>query len=197
MAFLKEFSKEDRDLLVALPYRVGLWVSNSDNTGGGEADDKEVEALRKTITDITQGMMESAFVHEVMGETFLRNNEWSGWGANMASLPEECSRAVMLIQGKIPQRDVDAYKRILMHIGVEVARAFREYDSHEPIISRIIRWISIGIDRILGTIQGDKFVASDLLNISYEEDRALNALAQALRGEVNELAEKTRIITHS
>jgi hypothetical protein len=197
MAYLKEFSKEDADLLVALPYRVGLWVSSSDNTGGGDADEKELEALQQTITGIVHGMFESAFVHEVMAETFLRRDEWRGWGMNLRDIPGECKNAVALIQGKLPQRDVDAYKRILMHIGVEVAKAFREYDSSEPLLSRVIRMISIGIDRLLGTIHGEKYVSSQLLNISYEEDLALNTLAQALRGEVNEISEKTRIITHS
>jgi len=36
-----QLSPEDERLLISLPYRVGLYVSFSDITGGWEAQDKE------------------------------------------------------------------------------------------------------------------------------------------------------------
>lgn len=197
MAFLEQFSKAERDVLVMLPYRAGLWISSSDHTGGRQSYEAEENALAETINGLVHGMFESAFVHEIMAETFLRKDEWRGWGMDIPGIPAECKQAVMMIQGRLPQRDVDAYKRILMQIGVEVATAFREYHSHEPFSYRIFRWIGTAIDRVLGAVQGDRQGSEDLLNISYEEDRALNDLSIALRGDVNDMAERTRIITNS
>lgn len=198
MSFLEKFSADDREFLISMPYRVGLWVSSCDDTGGADADEKELEALRMTLLGLaSEGMFESAFVHEVIAASSAAQSSWRSWGMNLKDIPGDCKRAVAMIQGALPQRDVDAYKRILMHIGVEVAKAFREYDAHEPLLNRLIRWISIGVDRILGAVQGEKYVSSDLLNISYSEDIALNELATALRGEVDDIAEKARIVTHS
>ena len=197
MAFLKDFTRDERDMLASLPYRVGLWVSSSDNTGGSDSDSQEVAALEKTITRIAQGMFESAFVHEIMADTFLRREEWPAWGANVQSVPADCVAAVKFMQGRLSARDIDAYRHILMQIGLEVARAFREYDRSEPFLYRMIRWISIGVDRLFGIMHGEKYVSEDLLNISYEEDLALNELAKALRGEVNDLAEGAQMITNT
>ncbi|HEY8189924.1 MAG TPA: hypothetical protein VIF12_04520 [Micavibrio sp.] len=197
MAFLDEFSQEEQDFLISLPYRVGLWVSSSDDTGGALADGHELEALEKSIAGIVHGMFESAFVHEVMAEAFLRKPDWRNWEADIARVPEDCRRAVTLLQGKLTQRDVDSFRRILMQIGLEVARAFREYDKNEPLLYRFIRLIGMGVDRFFGALQGEKHVSEHLLNISYEEDLALNKLAKALRGEVDHAAEHAGTIMNS
>lgn len=184
MAFLEEFSQTERDALVALPYRVGLWVSHSDDTGGGEADEKELQALERAISSLTQGMFESAFVHEVLAETFLRRAEWPAWAHNIQTVLDDCREIVKILQSKaVEPRDYEAFQRMLMQIGLEVAQAFHEFETHEPFWAGTMRRLGIAIDRFLGTAHGEKHIAEDLLNISYEEDIALNKLARALRGE--------------
>lgn len=197
MGFLKDFSRDERDLVISLPYRVGLWVSSSDATGGTDSNLQEEVALEKAINSIAQGMFESAFVHEIMAETFLRREDWRSWSVNVKNVPQDCVEAVKVLQRRIPQRDVDAYRHILMQVGLEVARAFREYDQSAPLITRILRGISIGVDRIFGIMHGEKYVSEDLLNISYEEDLALHELAKALRGDTDHIAEGAQMIANS
>ena len=197
MAFLEEFSQEDRLRLIALPYRVGLWVSTSDSAGGHDADQQEIDALEITITRIAQGMFESAFVHEIIAETVLNKSQWPEWMGNTDAVPQECLAAIKSLQGKMPQRDVDAYRHILMQVGLEVARAFREYDQNPPLGARLLRGFSMIIDRLFGIIQGEKFVSEDILNISYEEDRALNQLAQTLRGDVEDATKSVGVIVNN
>ena len=197
MVALKEFSQEEQDFLVSLPYRVGLWVSSSDNTGGVAADGHEIDALEKSITGIVHGMFESAFVHDVMAELFLRKPEWLSWTGEIDRVPEDCQRAIVLLQGRMSGRDVDSFRRILMQVGLEVARAFREYDKNEPMIHRVTRLIGLGVDRFFGALQGERHVPEHLLNISYEEDVALNKLAKALRGHVDHVAEHAGTIMNS
>lgn len=197
MAFLNEFSTEERNLMVMLPYRAGLWVSSSDSTGGHEADKKELDALEKTITLIVQGMFESAFVHEVMAETVLSKSQWPAWRDNIQNVPSECLSVIRGLQGRVSQRDIDAYRHILMQIGIEVARAFREYSANASLSVKIFRGISMAVDRLFGILQREKFVSENILNVSYEEDLALNALAKALRGDVDDKAESAGIITNS
>lgn len=197
MAYLDQFSAEERNLLISLPYRAGLWVSASDSTGGHRADTQELEALEKAIRGLAQGMFESALVHEVIAETFLKRSEWPEWAKTYAATPADCKQAVALMNArKVPARDIDTFRRILMQIGLEVARAFREYEGNEPFSHRLMRRISIMADRFFGAMQGEKYVSEDLLNISYSEDLALNALANALRGDIDHVAEAQLMINN-
>lgn len=198
MAYLDQFSADERSLLVSLPYRTGLWVSSCDSTGGHIADTQELEALEKTIQALAQGMFESALVHEIMSESFLRRAAWPEWAKNYSTLPENCKRAIgIMTTHKIPARDIDAYRHILMQIGLDVARAFREVHTNEPMLHKITRGVGIAIDRFFGALQGDSRASEDLLNISYEEDLALNTLAQSLRGNIDHAAEHAGTIMNS
>ncbi len=190
MAYLDPFSPDERDLLMSLPYRAGLWVSASDSTGGHIADASELDALEKTIQGLAQGMFESALVHEIMAGTFLRRAEWPEWAKHYAATPDDCKRAIAAMQTRnIPSRDIEAFRRMLMQIGLEVARAFREYDRNDPVLHRLTRRISMTVERFFGALQGEKYAPENILNISYSEDIALNTLANALRGEVDSAAE--------
>ena len=57
--------------------------------------------------------------------------------------------------------------------------------------------IGAGVDRAFGALQGEKHIPENLLNISYEEDLALNTLANALRGDVDHAAEYAGTILNS
>lgn len=197
MAFLKDFTPEERLMIISLPYRAGLWVSTSDSVGGHDADQKELDALERTIAGIVQGMFESAFVHEVMAECFLEKDEWPKWMGDIKDVPNECRTVIRFLHGRLSQRDIDAYRHILMQIGLEVARAFREYGGNAPLIDKIFRNISLVVYRIFGVLQREKFISENVLNVSYEEDLALNTLAKALRGDVNDPGESVGVIINS
>src|SRR5262245_12420411 len=114
MAFLEKFSDEERELLVSLPYRAGLWISTSDHTGGGYAGDKEFSALSEVIREKASGMFESAFVHEIMADVHNCRGDWEKWAADIERVPDECRRAVELISKKLSSRDLDAYRHNIM-----------------------------------------------------------------------------------
>jgi len=54
MNFLDQLTEDQRTLLVSLPYRAGLFVSQSDNAGGDDSDDAEMQALDNIITGYSQ-----------------------------------------------------------------------------------------------------------------------------------------------
>jgi hypothetical protein len=197
MAFLNDFSAEERLMIISLPYRAGLYVSTSDASGGHDADVHELAALERTIAGIVQGMFESAFVHEVMAETFLEKDEWVHWTKDIKDVPNECHTVIRFLHGRLSQRDIDGYRHILMQIGLEVARAFRESSANAPLIDKIFRQITLVVYRFFGILQREKFVSERILNVSYEEDLALNTLAKALRGDINHVGESVGVITNS
>lgn len=181
MAFLEQFSDQEKELLVSLPYKAGLWVSMADNAGGESADVKEKEALELIIDEKGKGMFESAFVHEVMSETCTRKQEWPKWEAEVETVLQDLDNAVTLIKAKLQEKDCDAYASNIMAIGVKIAEAFREFDADASVMVKIDTQIRLFLEAMTRIIKRDKSLKTETaLNISYEEDRALSELYKAL-----------------
>ena len=185
MAFLEQFEDEDKKLIVSLPYRVGVWVGSVDEVGGAKANFEEISALERIITEQSKGMFESAFVHEVMSETFACQDNWKAWSENLDNVPTECTQAVEKIASKLAEKDVDAYRANVMGIGLEVAKAFREFDAEETFFVKLVIKFKLFVQAMARIITRDRsFDQVSALNISYEEDMALTKLSEALHPEV-------------
>ena len=181
MAFLERFTPDERELLVSLPYRAGLWISQADSTGGGAADHDELDALETIIGRQAKGMFHSAFVHEVMVELYRNQEHWPRYARDTDSVLADCDRAVALIGEKLPEHDLAAYRLTLMLIGTEVAKAFREYDNGPSLLGALWSGFKLRFDAFVGAVRGRPYEKEILLNISYQEDIALSKLAVALR----------------
>ncbi len=181
MAFLEQFSEQERDLIVSIPYRAGVWVSSVDDTGGAAADAEELEKLEEIIAEKARGMFESAFVHEVIAETFSRKGDWKRWAEQLDSLLADSTHAVELVSGKLSERDVDAYRANILNIGVSVAKAFREFDVDAPFFVKIGSNLRLLGEALMRVIKRDKsYDTASELNISLAEDIALTKLSNAL-----------------
>lgn len=179
MAFLEQFSAEDRDLIVSIPYRAGLWVSGADDGGGAKAGHDELDALETIIAEKGRGMFESAFVHEVMAETCTRQQDWKSWAGSLDNVLEDCSRAVGIVQAKLAEKDLDAYRMNIMAIGLAVAKAFREVDA--GFMDKIQMQLRLFCDAVMRILRRDRYWdPSSVLNVSHEEDIALDKLSKAL-----------------
>lgn len=183
MAFLEQFADDDRTMIVSLPYRVGLWLSTVDNTGGRGSQSQELDSLEKIIGNPRPGMFRSAFVHEVMGEVVARKKEWPRWAEQTENVLSDCRRVQLVLNGKVTPRDGDAYRENLVLIGSEVAAAFREADMQQPLFAKIGTRIRLSVDKLVGSLRGEVYESERLLSISLEEDMALSQLAAALRGD--------------
>lgn len=180
MAFLEQFSEDQRNRLVSIPYRAGVWVSMADDDGGVSADAKELEALEKIIDKKASSMFESAFVHEVMVETCTRRNDWKDWAKNPDTVLGECEEIITLLSEKLAERDVNAYRQNVMYVAVEVAKAFREFDIKAPFWTRAWATARMCLDKLVGFVRKEAYESESLLNISYAEDIALSKLSQSL-----------------
>jgi hypothetical protein len=180
MAFLEKFSADEKEMLVSLPYRAGLWVSRADDAGAPEAGDKEAVTLEKIIIEKSRGMFESAFAHEVMAEICGRRGDWPRWGDSVDDVPATCEKARTAIAAKLGDHDLDGYRQNIMAIAVAVAEAFREFDFTTPLPARIMTYMKLALDRLIGKLSGQEYESNDILNVSYKEDVALAALAKSL-----------------
>ncbi len=180
MAFLETFSDEERDLLVSIPYRAGLWLSQADSTGNPGASAEERQALEGIIAREARGMFHSAFVHEVMSELWSRRLAWEDWAGGLASVPDECMKAAHVMSVKLTRRDLDAYRATVMTIATEVAKAFRESPKGEGIVAQSMVKGKLWLGRLGSALRQEPYDPLAIVNISKTEDKALSRLAEAL-----------------
>ncbi|HEY8189923.1 MAG TPA: hypothetical protein VIF12_04515 [Micavibrio sp.] len=181
MSYLDTFTQDQRNLLVALPYRVGLWVSSSDTTGGDDADKAEMIALSSIVTSYAEDYLKSEFVQALMEEMISRSAEWSQWGRNLDEVAGECIRAVSMISERLDRKDAMSFKYNLMEIATSVAMAYRELDHNQSFLFKLRVYSRVMIDRKRAK-QGGRITGTltEMMNISAAEQAALDSLSRAL-----------------
>lgn len=178
---LEHYTKEQRDLLIALPYRIGLFVSSSDDTGGDESEEAEMLALSLIVTGFAEDYLKSQFVQTMMEETVRRKEEWESWSNRMEEVPGECVKAIDLLCDHLDRKQVASFKLTMMEIATSVAMAYREFDDSADISTRIKMYGRIIFDRLHALISGSRAKNVDeILNVSDAERQALDALVEAL-----------------
>lgn len=181
MSFLDQLTENDRTLLVSLPYRVGLYISQSDETGGDNSDEVEQLALSSIITAYSQEVFGAETVQYVINETVRRKTEWVGWSSNLDAVEGECHRAVDILTGIVDEKEVSAFRRHLVEIGESVALAFREYGDSTPFMDKLKVMLFYMIGKYKATKQGESFMQwEQFINISLDERKALHVIAGAL-----------------
>ena len=181
MDVLEKLTPEQRTLIVSLPYRAGLWVSESDQDGGDEAQEKEMTAL----ANITEGFAEQVFGSEllqyIMDETVKGKAQWQGsWAENLDKVPEECTQALNILREHVDEKEVNAFSTRLMEIGEAVAVAFREGEGPSG-LKKFMVYMKYSYAAYKARVAEQAPKSFDqYLNVSMSERKALNALAAAL-----------------
>ncbi|MCB9979168.1 MAG: hypothetical protein H6862_06160 [Rhodospirillales bacterium] len=166
---------QDVDALIRLPFRVGVWISASDSTGGAESEADELRALETIIASYAEEYLKSEFVQKLLEKTFSGKDSWSLWAQNVGSVPVECARLTEILESYLPAREVSAFRENLMDIAVAVAMVFREEEdagSRAPVpgfLERILRALGFSAKKSIHA------------NISRSELKALRTLAKALK----------------
>jgi hypothetical protein len=176
MSFLERLSPDHRQLIIRLPYRIGLWVSQSDTSGGAEADEREKQALSNILHAVTEDMFGAEAIQYIMSDTIRNKTEWPKWHANIDMVPTECRDAIDLMRQYAEPKDAKAFKNHLMEIAEAVALAFREEDGGTSVFQAFGMYVSY----MFGPKKGRKRSFSEFQNISASERKALEAIADAL-----------------
>lgn len=179
---LGSLSDRDKRILFSLPYRVGMYVSHSDMSGGDEAQEREIQTLHNILVEIEQDFCKSEIMQRILIETVANKEHWPKWSNKLEDVPDECAHASDLLVGLVEQpSDLMSVKETLIDIGVAVAMAFREsgnsYPSENP-IGEAIKNMRNSLGRFIPALQvDDRFMH---LNISKAERAALIRLHNAL-----------------
>ncbi len=180
---LSVFSRNEKQLLVSLPYKVGMWVSYADDVDGQEDDMLEARALEACIKAVARLHDDKPFVKTVAAETLRRSEDWERWGAQAFHALSEVEAAMKLLGGHLAADQLENYKAMLMEIASVVAQASGEFDSFDEdegeeggfadIVGKII-------DGFKGLSHGDE---NHPMNVSASEEAALNDLRAVLKSE--------------
>lgn len=175
-----ELSEDNRLFLFKLVYYVGHWISTVDSTGGELSETQEHKALEESLKRCVRRYKKSPFIVQLLKETLERKMHWQRWGDETIHVTESAKETAQLIEENVGVTESAALKILLMEIATYVARAYREYDDLASPLSKMGTKIKMRLSRILPSSKNACRTSLDLLDISEQEEIALNDLAQAL-----------------
>ncbi|HIF26445.1 MAG: hypothetical protein VXW91_03480 [Pseudomonadota bacterium] len=183
MSYLERFAPKQRELIVSLPYRVGLWISESDTSGGDEADEAERNALHLMMTGYAEDFLKSEVVEEIMRRTVSSRESWDQWGAQNNVILEDCAKALSIMDGYIRPDDIVSFRQSLMDIAKTVALAYCEIEEEEMTTADTLKLELLHrLDAFKAKMQGKQQPSKrERLNISPKERAALEKLSQTIK----------------
>ena len=182
MASLSDFSSSELELVVGLPYKVGVFVSHADDEDGEIDDDKEMAALEACLKAIASLHEDKPFTSEVMRQCMSMRSDWPRWAAQSFHVTDEAAKASALLSARVSESEAKNYKAALMEIATTVAQAYGEFgdfddnDSSGGLFGGLVSKIS----DTLSSLSADD--ANHPMNVSASEDHAIEALRVALQG---------------
>lgn len=180
MSFLDELTDHQKEKIISLPYRVGLWISQSDDTGGDDASAREQQTLANIVDGFARDMFGSETMQLIMTQTVVQKEHWSRWAQAVADVPEDCAMAIDLLRASGDPKDVHAFQNHLMEIGEAVAMAFSEYQDQGG-VSHMLVQLSYHIENFKAALAKKKRKSlREFLSISAKERKALEVLAASL-----------------
>ncbi len=177
MSSLKEMQAEDRGLLIGLPYRVGVWMSHSDDEEGEADDVREMKALEHIIKSIASVHEESSFVQEVAAETLNKKDQWEIWANHSFDILADCEKAIEVLKKTVNVNDLKDYRKTLVNIAETVAAAYGEFGMGAGDDEGVLGGF---LNKVVGKLKGEEQEDS-FMNISPAEGDALDRLKMALR----------------
>lgn len=143
---LQEFTPEERALLVSVPYRVGMWVSNIDDIAGSMRDDRrEQQTLQIAINKLAKNHRKMPFASAVMLAIEAAKNSWAQWnnGAEESLVLSDLEKALKAVENSESKRDLSEYKHAVWQIAVVVAQAYDEGKDpdNEMHVNNFFEWV--------------------------------------------------------
>ena len=175
MSYFKDIPSEEINLLISLPYRVGIWISDADDLEKTQRDDrKEAVALDRVIKNVAG---QKSFAGAIMAEIDHNRLSWGDWKklANENNIIEDVVRAKKVVSQHLSKKEWTLYCKLLWHVGVVIAQAFGE-DKDPDQEMHVNNFFEDVISAVFSSRLGK---TPD--NVSAEEKRTLKKLRAALK----------------
>ncbi len=176
------FDDEFKTKLIRLPYRIGFWLSQSDQTGGDASDELEQQALESVILSYGEDVCKSEFTQSIMEKTVRLYEDWDTWTDHIEDVPKECESLIYMLSSEVSPKFLEDFKESLFEIAETVALAYREIEEKETnFLDNVYIQIRIIQKKWDAFIKSYDFSLDHVLNISPSEEAALRTLKGALR----------------
>ena len=174
MSQLSSFAPEDVDLIVSLPYRVGINVSHAEDEEGEQDDELEMRALEACIREVGKIHEDSPFLIEISKEIMNRKDMWPQWSQGTFNIAPDCEKVVEVLKPVVSEKELKDYKRMILEVATSVAEAYGEFgDAQEEkgffgaLMSKVVS----------GFANDDN---NHPMNVSAAEDTAISKIKAAL-----------------
>lgn len=181
MTGISIFSEEQIVLLASLPYRIGVWISDTDDEDGETDDRREMKALAVCIKMAAKEYDGPGIVDDILRETLAREKSWPSWKEGAFDVLPDCKKAVALLKDKAGIQEARNYRAAMMEVAATVAQAYGEFSSFdeipedEGILGKIVGKVVGGFSNL------SKDDANHPMNVSAAEDSAISQLSAALK----------------
>jgi len=181
MSELSGFNDEERHLLMSLPYKVGVYISEADDAEGTLDDDKELQALLECIRKIATSYSDSGLVDGIIRGTLKLDSQWESWGKTAYNLEPDCQAAIALLLAKGTRQDAENYREALILIANTVAQTYGEFIALDDGFEEKKSFFSALTQKIINRITELKDDEGHPSNVSAAEHSAVSRLAAALK----------------
>jgi len=176
-AAIAQLSADDENILMSLPYRIGLYVSYADISGGWDAQEKEQQSLAGILRAYSEDFCKSELTQKILMETLGRRPSWPAWSQKIDTVPDEVARIIFLIAPLVDPRELAGFKEVMIDVALSVAMAFHEGDEVHAPTPETGSFFSDLVARFLPQRTKTDF---DHVNISPAERAALTRVCMAM-----------------
>jgi hypothetical protein len=146
MGDFSDLNQEEQALLISLPYRVGVWVSNVDDIEQTKRDDKrEMKALEIVIARLAKSHRKMPFAASIMAAIQQNQSVWKAWNNNASEnvVLGDVQNSLFLCHQKLSVSQLKQYKHAIWQIAVVVAQAYGEQEDpdNEMHVDHFFQWI--------------------------------------------------------
>ena len=179
MTQLSSFSDDDREIIVSLPYRVGMHMSYAEDEDGERDDELEISALKACISEVAKLENRHDLIKEISAEILKREDSWDAWSQGVFNIEPQCEKAMAVIKSCANDDEVDDYIKMVLEVASAVARAYGEF-GEEPEPEK--GFFGKVMSRIMGDYSGMSLDdANSPMNVSAAEDGAIATISEALK----------------
>jgi len=175
---MSDLTAQDKALMISLPYRVGIWVSQVDDIENRKMDDKrEEKVLEIAIEKMAGAHRKMPFAAQIMTQVSKSKSQWKSWKmtADEKSVLADLEIIISKAEAALKPAQVKQYKQAVWQTGILVAQAYDENDDPdgEMHMNHFAEWV------------GSFFAAPKLKkapeNMSEKEKTALKKLRAVLK----------------
>lgn len=172
MAVLSDFSDEEKESIVSLPYRAGMNISYAEDEDGEEDDVREMQALEMALLRL-RSEHEGRLNAEIIAEIIAQRDKWETWSQGVFNMEPQCKQAMVALKTKADISEIKAYIDMVVEIAQSVAQAHGEFG--EPAVEKGF------FGKIVDSLTGKGQAAHHPMNMSAGESDAIKSIKTALK----------------